>query len=49
MAKAGGSAAMPITWLDQMPIAIAEAAPNSQSAPARVRRTRTRRARSSAT
>ncbi len=40
---------MPITWLDQMPIASADAAPTSQSAPARVRRTRTRRARSSAT
>ena len=35
--------------LDQMPIAIADAAPNSQRAPARVRGTRTRRARSSAT
>src|SRR5690348_12050637 len=38
-----------MTWLDQTPIAIADAAPSSQSAPARVRRTRTRRARSNAT
>src|SRR5689334_2003833 len=40
---------MPITWLDQTPIAVADAAPSSQSAPARVRSTRTRRARSNAT
>ena len=49
MGNASGSAAVPMIWHDQMPSESAAAAPSSQRAPVRVRNTRMRRARSSAT